>query len=926
MFNPLQPRTLAVSGAALPTYGMDGQPILIPVRLQGTETLGRLHDCCYRLTLKSDDALAFSPSLTASLDLDSVIGTEVTVRIEIEGKGHFVPGQLGSAGAGNIGAGVREITGIVTRARMAGEDGRSMVYELELRPWLYLATLSQDCRIFQNMDVMQITDAVLGKYLFPLEKRLYARVSANGYPVRDIQRQAWETDWAFLQRLWEEWGIWWWMEYSDGRARLVLGDALAGHTPHGPAYETIRYVSPTGKRIDEEHIHELSVTSRLTGGRVTLVDYDYTQPRANLRVEHPDPRKTAQADQESYEWADYSQPQAGPMGMSGERNNPQAEAQYLARVRMEARRSAGLRAHGRGSLRGLSTGYTFTLAGYPQQDANREYLVVSCTLDIEDIGVQSGAGQSYRCETAFELHPLGEPFRLERSVGKPFIRGLEKALVVGPAGQVTWTDALGRVKVQFAWDREGQNDEHSGIWLRVVQPWQGANMGTAFIPRIGHEVTVDHYHGDPDLPIVTASVPNPFNGPAYELAANNPVSGFRGQEHHGSQSGQVLIDDTRGQIQTQVASDHGTSQLSLGNLRRIAGRKGRQDARGQGFDLRTDMWGVLRALMGLLISTDGQPGAPGHAKNADEALARLTRARELHESLTELAQQHEAQQKNADQSEVAKAIGAQNDAIRGDVAGAAGHAGASAGGNDFPQLKERHIAMASGAGIGLTAEKGTHIASNEDFAVTAGRHAGIAVGHSFFVSVANAFSLFVHQLGIRLVAASGKIQLEAQSGQIGITAKKGIELSSTTDSIILGAAREIRLRAGDSELVINAEGITGRTQGQFLVHAASHVSEGPQGSGSGFPPLPQSGPGQLEVLRQYAGGLPVSGSAFTVTDSLGAVHAGTLDAAGRALVSGLVAGAVSVKLGKDPHDPWAPGSYQKPPRWKPADIGAPGVT
>ncbi|WP_260428458.1 type VI secretion system Vgr family protein, partial [Burkholderia sp. Bp9031] len=119
--------------------------------------------------------------------------------------------------------------------------------------------------------------------------------------------------------------------------------------------------------------------------------------------------------------------------------------------------------------------------------------------------------------------------------------------------------------------------------------------------------------------------------------------------------------------------------LSLGNLRRITRKKGRADARGKGFDLRTDDWGVVRALKGLFVSTDGQPGGPGHAKDAKEAVGRLTQARELQESLTNLAQQHDAQQRDADQSDVTRAIKARNDAIRGTPSG---------GADDFPELTE----------------------------------------------------------------------------------------------------------------------------------------------------------------------------------------------------------------------------------------------
>lgn len=229
IFKSSQARTLSVSGAALPSYGMDGLPVLVPVRLKGGETLGRLDDYRYVLTLRTNDALAISANVAANIDLDKVIGTEVTVSIELEGKGEFIPGLAGNAGMGNVGAGIREITGLVSMARVIGEDGRSVLYQLELRPWSYQATLNQDCRIFQGLNVIELTDEVLSKYTFPVEKRLYGPISGRAYPARDIQRQAWESDWTFLQRVWEEWGIWWWFEYSNGAQRLVLCDALAGH-------------------------------------------------------------------------------------------------------------------------------------------------------------------------------------------------------------------------------------------------------------------------------------------------------------------------------------------------------------------------------------------------------------------------------------------------------------------------------------------------------------------------------------------------------------------------------------------------------------------------------------------------------------------------------------------------------------------------
>ncbi|WP_175923237.1 type VI secretion system Vgr family protein [Burkholderia latens] len=890
-------RTLSISGMALPTYGMDALPVFVPVRLQGIESMGRIDACHYRVTLRTDAAYAFSPSTTANLDLDKVVGTEVTVSIQLDGAEYSISALARHAGLVNLRTGTREITGLVEAARIVGQDKDTILYELELRPWLYRATLTQDCRIFQEMSVVEITDAVLAKYPYTADKRL-AGAFRGIYPKRDMQRQAFESDWAFLQRLWEEWGIWWWFEHDDGRHRLVLCDTLGGHRPHGGAYATLRYLPPDGKRIDEEHIHALSVTSRLTAGRVTVTDHDYTRPRAKLAVSEAHPRETASADGEIYAWVDASQPLAGAQGLDGQPNDSEQEARHFARVRLDAQRCAGLRAHGAGNLRGLTVGRTFTLTGYPQQAANREYVVVSCTLDIEEIGNRSGLEQTYRVDTRFELLPADEPFRLTPSVGKPVLSGPEKAIVVGPSGQEVWTDPYGRVKVQFEWDRQGVHDENAGIWLRVLSPWQGVDMGATFIPRIGHEVAVMHYYGDPDLPVIAGSLVNAFRQPALDLsqAHNQAVSIIRGREFQGTASGHVAIDDTQGQIQTQLASDAGASQLSLGNLRRLLRKTGRAEARGKGFDLRTDFWGVMRAVKGLFVTTDGQPGGAGHAKHAGEAIGRLTRAHALQESLCGLAQRHDAQQPDADQSNVARMIKTRNDALRGNPTGDA---------DDFPELMEPDIVLASPTGISMATGGSTHIASDDDVAVTSGRDTGLAVGRSLFASVANAFILFVHKAGMALVAARGKIRIEAQTDGIEVTAKQLVKIASTTDSLHLYAMKEIVFHAGSTEVRISEQGYVVRTAGEHTVYAGSHLNEGPQSRPIRFPVTPDR-PGRFAahfVLMEPDSGFALPNQPYRVTLDDGRVIGGVSNDLGEtALVTSheVVFGTVEVLAASDP--------------------------
>ncbi|OXJ14854.1 type VI secretion system Vgr family protein [Burkholderia sp. AU6039] len=807
------PRTLSVSGAALPMYG--GQSILTPVKLAGGEKIGELFE--YVLELKTPDALGFSQSIAANVDLDALIGTEVTISIQLEGKGRFIPGLAGAAGMANVGAGIREITGVVSHATIVREDGRSIVYELTLRPWLWHATKNCDCRIFQDMSVVEITDEVLSVYPFPVKKRITTPRPNKVWPKRDIQRQHLESDWTFLQRMWEEWGIYYFFEHDEGKHRLVLCDSMGALKPLSDAYAALRYEPPTSRRIDEEHIHELSVSHALTTGAVTSVDYDYTLPRANLKVMREDPRDTGLAHQEQYSWGDYAQPQAGATGLSGDHNEPRTEAEYLTLVQMQAWRCQGLRARGKGNLRGMVAGQTFVLSHYPQGAANREYAVIGSMLMIEDIGEASGSGQRYRCEADFTLQPTNEPFRLLRTIAKPRMTGVEYAVVTCPENQEIWTDAYGRVKVQFLWDRLGNNDERSSCWVRVAGAWHGDQFGGIFLPRRGHEVEVAFVNGDPDLPIIVGSATNAFNMPPFALPENQTLAGYRSREVGGRRANTLAFDDTNGKIQAHLSSDEGTSQLNLGYITRIAGNAGRQDERGRGVELRTDGDGVFRAATGMLLTTEGRPNAQGHAKAMSEAIRRLEDAKSLHVAMSRAAQEGEAQEADGHQSDLAKTIEAQNDQIRG----------VASDGNPFPEFSEPHLMIDGKAGVEITTPATVHVAAQQ-VAVTSEGHVGVASGRSLFASVRDTISLFAQRAAIRISAALGDIVLHALTSSIKLESAKSIQL--LTKVIQITGVEKLELQGGKTRMVLDDSGAQIFTPGRFVAFASTHSLPGPKDS------------------------------------------------------------------------------------------------
>ncbi|WP_174965518.1 DUF2345 domain-containing protein, partial [Burkholderia ubonensis] len=209
------------------------------------------------------------------------------------------------------------------------------------------------------------------------------------------------------------------------------------------------------------------------------------------------------------------------------------------------------------------------------------------------------------------------------------------------------------------------------------------------------------------------------------------------------------------------------------------------------------------------------------------------------------------------------------------------------------------------AGISVAAERSAHIASNEDVAVTSGRHVGLAVGRSLFASVANRFSLFVHKAGMKLIAAAGKVRIEAQTNGIDMTAKQAVTITSTTDRIHLHAAKEIVLHAGSTEVRISERGYVVRTAGEHTVHAGSHQADVPQTRPMRLPVTPDN-PGQFAahfVLMEHASGFALPQQPYRITLDNGRVIEGVSNERGEtALVTDhdITFGTVELLAASDP--------------------------
>ena len=802
-----QQRIVELSGDAIPQW--HGMSIFTVSRVSGKEKLGHLYDYLVEVAT-IDEAMLGVRDAQAMVDINQLVGKEVTVSIAIEGRGD------GFMGAANIGADTREITGLIVSAYCVGADDRRAFYQFRIRPWLWLATLKRDSRIDQDKTIVEITDTVLQKYPYPFVTRLNGPGFGRGYPKRDYQRQCWETDFEYLNRLWQEWGI----TYHYEKSTLVLCDSAGAYKRHGPAYETVRYLAPEGQRFDEEHVSQFEIGRTLTTGKVSVTDYDYTQSKGNLAQKDQDYQKRAFDNFEEYAWGDYSQPLAGAMGTAAGHNDAAFEGEHLACVRLEARRAKSLRGKGKGNLRGLLVGHTFRLEGFPQKPGNDEFLVLGTHLDIRnnpDSTQASGAAAHYSCETRFTVQRANTPFRTAQKAKKPKLHS-EVAIVTGYSDSPIWTDSYGRVKLQFIWDRQGRMNQDSSCWIRACSPWQGENYGAIFIPRPGQEVVVGYYDNDPDKPYIVGRHVNQFNEPPWQLPANDALSGWRSQSLEGQGSNSVVTDDTPGKLQVQVSSDQAQSRLVLGSNTAINGTQGRAQARGEGFELATQAHGVARANLGMLITTESRSGALAPVKDMGETVQRLMQARELHEDMAQFAHQHNAQDVQVTQRDATSTIKTQNEAIRG---------GAKSENDPSPEMIRPDLVLASAAGIAATATDGMHLASQNDLAVTSGNDVSIAAVRSWLASARGAIS-FMAGVGIRMFSAKGKVEIQAQGDAMALAALKDLTISSTDGKIVLTAAKEVWIGAQGSYIRINGEGIDNVTPGHILEKCSSWDKPGPE--------------------------------------------------------------------------------------------------
>jgi type VI secretion system secreted protein VgrG len=431
-------------------------------------------------------------SLSYQIDVDLELGVTAMDPSSLVGE----PGL--AVVLGPDGVVLRRFSGLITRSRERASRGTKHHFSLTLESPLARLRWVSDCRIFQEQTTQEIVAALL-------EERGISGAGVSfrltgSYPKREVCTQLGEDTFTFVSRILEEDGIFYFHEHGEDGSVVVFGDSDSAYAETTPSAE-VPWRTASGL-VSGGAILELSSVARARPARVTLRDHDFKRPALDLEAQASG---AAPLDREHYDYP-------------GRYVDP-AEGKRRAQLRLDAFEAASTGVRGASNVFSLTPGHTFTISDAPSESFEGEWVVREVE-HVWDDGPKGATSYSNR----FHLLPKEQPFRPPASVPECDVPGPQVATVTGPAGEEIHTDAFGRIKVQFPWDRRAKGDDTDSCWIRVAQLH---SSGSVAIPRVGWEVVVDFEDGDPDRPIALGRLYNGKYTPPYSLPGSKTQSSLQ---------------------------------------------------------------------------------------------------------------------------------------------------------------------------------------------------------------------------------------------------------------------------------------------------------------------------------------------------------------------------------------------------------------
>lgn len=768
-------------------------------------------------------------------------------------------------------------SGIITAAAQGQSDGTLSLYKLQIQDATALWHKRRNSRVFMNKTVVEVSEILFKEWqdrsaLFAASLSLDLSGLSQRYAIRPLIIQSNESDYEFLTRLWRSEGINWlvdekqpWVEHfltPMDTQKLRLIEQNSHYQPLKRRRVAFQRTSAIEQR---DSIYTWMAQRNLQPTEVQLQRWQpdlLAQDQNSVQFTSPLQSSTQNSEALSLEQAWCVSP-AWMQDLTGQDQVTAASTEQLEQLGQQLAQYYDLQAKyfsAQSNLRDAQVGYWFELHGHAEIDQHpqteREFLILSKQFynqnNLAPELQQHFLSLLQQSQWTFQLPLEGDPQQfcqlnlirrhialvpefnplVHRPVAYP-----QRAKVVGPEDETVHVDAWGRIKVRFLFTRSddhlhdggaGANDNESdSAWVDVLTPWAGEGYGARFHPRIGEIVVVDFFDGNIDRPFVVGRLHEAERQQTqFDTVGTLPdtkyLSGIRSQEIRGAGFNQLRFNDTTKQFSAQLQSSHAASQLNLGYLSHPM-RQEDSIGRGEGFELRTDRWGAVRAGAGLLLSTHPQAQAQAYHLDASPAKRQLESSLAASKGLSELAQNQQT-----DPLETLEHLKEFLNQIElEDQTKAA-------------SFKQAVMILCAPNSIAVSTQQDLHLSADQHIHQSAAGSINVSTQKSVITHARDKISLFAAEQGIRAFAAKGKVEIQAQDDGVDFFAREGIQIISTEGRIEISSPKEIVLTAGGSQIKINSKGVLNTTGGKFECKAGQHCFEGGERVASVQYSLPQA--------------------------------------------------------------------------------------
>ncbi|EJG2747088.1 type VI secretion system tip protein VgrG [Escherichia coli] len=665
---------------------------------------------------------------------------------------------------------LRTLYGVITGFKLLSSSRDEARYEVRLEPRMALLTRSRQNAIYQNLTVPQIVEKIL-RERHQMRGQDFVFNLKSEYPAREQVMQYGEDDLTFVSRLLSEVGIWFRFA-TDARLKIEVIEFYDDQSGYERGL-TLPLRHPSGLFDGEtEAVWGLNTAYSVVEKSVSTRDYNYRTATAEMMTEQHDATggdKTTYG--EAYHYADN-------FLQKGDKEAAESGAFY-ARIRHERylNEQAILKGQSTSSL--LMPGLEIKVQGDDAPAVFRKGVLIT--------GVTASAARDRSYELTFTAIPYSERYGYRPAfIPRPVMAGTLPARVTSTVKNDIYAhiDKDGRYRVNLDFDRDTWKPGYESLWVRQSRPYAGDTYGLHLPLLAGTEVSIAFEEGNPDRPYIA--------GVKHDSAHTDHVTiqNYKRNVLRTPANNKIRLDDERGKEHIKVSTEYGgKSQLNLGHLV-DAGKQ----QRGEGFELRTDLWGAVRAKKGIFISADTQDKAQGQVREMAPAMAILDGAQSQMKSLST-----DAQTANADPADLSSQIALLQQSVK--------------------DLTQAAILLSAPKGVAIASGEHLQLAASKNLIANAGNHADIGVVKNMFIGVGQALSVFVRKAGIKLFANKGAISVQAQNDLMELLAQKSIVITSTEDEIKITAKKKITLNGGGSYIRLDACGIEAGTPGEYNVKA-----------------------------------------------------------------------------------------------------------